>query len=145
MHVAAYSPRPGTLSYKWEDDVPLAVKKERLHAVEQVQERIATEINRGYLGRDEEVLIEAHQVAGGQHQWRGRNRTNKLVFCPATKPESTTNGATPASRRVRNATAVAVAEPSVASVAADVRPGDLVLVHIEKTTPWSLQGRLTSR
>ena len=145
VHVAAYSPRPGTLSYKWEDDVPLAVKKERLHAVEQVQERIATEINRGYLGRDEEVLIEAHQVAGGQHQWRGRNRTNKLVFCPATKPESTTNGATPASRRVRNATAVAVAEPSDASVAADVRPGDLVLVHIEKTTPWSLQGRLTSR
>ena len=87
VHVAAYSPRPGTLSYKWEDDVPLAVKKERLQTVERVQERISTEINEHYLGRDEEVLVEAHQIAGGKHQWRGRNRTNKLVFCPAAKTD----------------------------------------------------------
>src|SRR5262249_5911457 len=41
VHVAAYSPRPGTLAYKWQDDVPVTVKKERLHAVERVQEGIA--------------------------------------------------------------------------------------------------------
>src|SRR5262249_30510732 len=55
VHVAAYSPRPGTLAYKWQDDVPAAVKKERLHAVERVQERIAREINATYQGRVEEV------------------------------------------------------------------------------------------
>ena len=118
VHVAAYSPRPGTLAYKWQDDVPLEVKKERLHRVEQAQERIAREINETYLGRDEEVLIEAHQVTNGEHQWRGRNRTNKLVFCPAARPTSTGDSGT------------------------RVGPGDLVMVRIEKTTPWSLQGRL---
>lgn len=120
VHVAAYSPRPGTLAHKWQDDVSLEVKKARLHRVEQAQERIARAINETYLGRDEEVLIEAHQVTNGEHQWRGRNRTNKLVFCPAERPASTGDGAR-------------------------VGPGDLALVRIEKTTPWSLQGRLITR
>ena len=121
VHVAAYSPRPGTLAHKWEDDVPLELKKQRLHAVEQVQERIAREINEPYQNRVEEVLVETHQVTGGHHQWRGRTRSNKLVFFPATKPDATT------------------------SDGADVRPGALVPVLIDRTTPWSLQGRLTTR
>ncbi len=37
VHVAAYSVRPGTVAARWEDDVPLAEKKRRLHAVEEVQ------------------------------------------------------------------------------------------------------------
>ena len=121
VHVAAYSPRPGTLSYKWDDDVPLAVKKERLHAVERLQERISTTINASYLDLDEEVLIEAHQITGSQHQWRGRNRTNKLVFFPATMPGKED-------------------APGPGLLA----PGNLALVRIEKTTPWSLQGRLAT-
>ena len=140
VHVAAYSPRLGTLSYKWEDDVPLDVKKQRLHAVEQVQERIARELNVPYQGRVEEVLVEAHQVSGGQHQWRGRTRTNKLVFFPATRPAARANSGT------------AIASPSTSghpadepAVTLDIHPGDLVPVQIEKTTPWSLQGRLLTR
>ncbi|HKV84225.1 MAG TPA: MiaB/RimO family radical SAM methylthiotransferase [Ktedonobacterales bacterium] len=121
VHVAAYSPRPGTLAHKWEDDVPLDMKKQRLHAVEQVQEEIAREINEPYQNRVEEVLVEAHQVAGGQHQWRGRTRTNKLVFFPATKPEDGVAGG------------------------AMAQPGALVPVLIDRTTPWSLQGRLITR
>src|SRR5215472_4541571 len=65
VHVAAYSVRPGTVAAHWEDNIPLAEKKRRLHAVEQVQERIAAELNAPYLGRAEEVLVEAHQVSGG--------------------------------------------------------------------------------
>jgi tRNA-2-methylthio-N6-dimethylallyladenosine synthase len=121
VHVAAYSPRPGTLSYKWDDDVPLAVKKERLHAVERLQELISTTINASYLHRDEEILIEAHQITGSQHQWRGRNPTNKLVFFPVTMPGK---GDAPGEDRLA--------------------PGDLAMVRIEKTTPWSLQGRLAT-
>jgi tRNA-2-methylthio-N6-dimethylallyladenosine synthase len=117
VHVAMYSPRPGTLAFKWEDDVPLEVKRERLHAVEAVQERIALESNAPYVGRIEEVLIESHQVAGGQHQWRGRNRTNKLVFLPATRPGAASDHG------------------------AEVRPGDLVNVRIDRATAWSLQGQ----
>ncbi len=141
VHVAAYSPRPGTLAHKWEDDVPLDVKKQRLHAVEQVQERIARELNEPYLSRTEEVLVEAHQVATGQHQWRGRTRTNKLVFFPATKPGASTSVHTAVETTGRR-TATALAEPAIAT---DVRPGSLVPVLIEKTTPWSLQGRLITR
>jgi len=144
VHVAAYSPRPGTLAYKWEDDVPLAVKKARLQRVEQVQERIARELNAPYQGRVEEVLIEAHQVANGHHQWRGRTRTNKLVFFPATRPG--VEGAAPLSAATehegRKGHAVALAEPALLT---DVRPGSLVPVLIERTSPWSLQGRLVAR
>lgn len=136
VHVAMYSPRPGTLSFKWEDDVPLEVKRERLHRVEQLQERIARELNEPYVGRTEEVLIESHQVSGGQHQWRGRNRANKLVFLPATRPGS----ARAAREQAREESGAGVA--TMGRVAADVRPGDLVPVRIERATAWSLQGRL---
>src|SRR5262249_60879924 len=86
VHVAMYSPRPGTLSFKWEDDVPHEIKKQRLHAVEELQERIARELNAPYEGQTVEVLVEQHQVGNGQHQWRGRTRTDELVFFPAAKP-----------------------------------------------------------
>jgi tRNA-2-methylthio-N6-dimethylallyladenosine synthase len=126
--VAAYSPRPGTLSYKWEDDVPLAAKKERLHAVEQLQEGISRAINATYLGRTEEVLVESRQIGAGQPQWRGRNRTNKLVFFPATRPdadgEDSTSGALAVATRART----------------DIRPGALARVRIDRTSAWSLQG-----
>jgi tRNA-2-methylthio-N6-dimethylallyladenosine synthase len=123
VHVAMYSPRPGTLSFKWEDDVPLEVKRQRLHVIEEMQERIAQEANASYVGRDEEVLIESHQVAGGQHQWRGRTRTNKLVFLPATRPGGTSEDGAPGFH-----------------AGADVHPGDLASVHIDRATAWSLQG-----
>src|SRR5258708_34568711 len=78
VHVAASSPRPGTLAYKWEDDVPLAVKKARLQRVEQVQERIAREPNAPYQGRVEEVRAEWPRAATGHHQCGRRTRANKL-------------------------------------------------------------------
>jgi tRNA-2-methylthio-N6-dimethylallyladenosine synthase len=126
VHVAAYSPRPGTLSYKWEDDVPLVVKKARLHAVETTQERISREINASYLGRVEEVLVESRQTSNGQQQWRGRNRANKLVFFPATRPAAEES---------------ATASGGVATLArTEIRPGGLAQVVIEHTSAWSLQG-----
>jgi len=58
-----------------EDDVPHEEKLRRLHAVEALQERIATEINLGLVKTTQEVLIE-----GGQDKvLTGRTRTNKLV------------------------------------------------------------------
>lgn len=155
VHVAAYSPRPGTLAYKWQDDVPLDVKKARLHAVEELQERIAREINATYLGNVEEVLVESRQVAGGQHQWRGRTSTNKLVFFPAEKPGAASSASPSPNEGKMVSTAEGLSGVRVPSSprnakgprGADLRvtPGDLVPVRIEKTTPWSLQGRLTIR
>jgi tRNA-2-methylthio-N6-dimethylallyladenosine synthase len=76
VHVAMYSPRPGTRAADWDDDVTPAVKRERLHAVERVQERVASEINAALLGETLDVLVDGQRKG----RWEGRTRTNKLVF-----------------------------------------------------------------
>ncbi|HLE14767.1 MAG TPA: tRNA (N6-isopentenyl adenosine(37)-C2)-methylthiotransferase MiaB [Anaerolineales bacterium] len=76
-HLARYSPRPGTVAERrLPDDVPDEEKWARFRALEDLQERIAGEINRRYLGQTVEVLFE-DEVRG---RWRGRTPTNKLVF-----------------------------------------------------------------
>ncbi len=76
VHVAAYSPRPGTIAFrKMEDDIPAEVKADRLHRVEAIEARISQEINDTYLGTTQEILIEG--VRGEQPF--GRTRTGKLV------------------------------------------------------------------
>ncbi len=76
VHVAAYSPRPGTIAHRsMEDDVPAAVKQERLQAIEQLEARISLEINRALLDSEQEVLVENRR----EGRWTGRNRLGKLV------------------------------------------------------------------
>jgi tRNA-2-methylthio-N6-dimethylallyladenosine synthase len=83
VHVAMYSPRAGTASLQlWEDDVPLAEKKRRLHEVELVQARIAEEINRTMVGTRQEVLVEGTR----QDKWYGRTRNNRLLFFASDQP-----------------------------------------------------------
>lgn len=80
VHVAAYSPRPGTIAWrKMEDDVPAAVKSARLHRVEEIEGRISLEINETYVGTTEQILVEG--VRGSQPF--GRTRTGKLVHLDA--------------------------------------------------------------
>jgi tRNA-2-methylthio-N6-dimethylallyladenosine synthase len=77
VHVAAYSPRPGTIAWrKHEDNVPSEVKKGRLNKIEALQTKIAGEIN--YLLRDKtvEVLVEGRKKG----KWYGRTRSDKLAF-----------------------------------------------------------------
>ena len=111
VHVAAYSPRPGTIAWRhMEDTVPLEEKMRRLHAVEALQERIATEINARLLNTTQEVLVEGEKDG----VLTGRNRGNKLVHfrCQVS-----------------------------GEVVRSTRIGDLVDVRITKTTPWSSAGR----
>jgi tRNA-2-methylthio-N6-dimethylallyladenosine synthase len=76
-HIAMYSPRPGTVSAKiMPDDVTPDEKKRRLQAVNELQEQILAEINADLLGRVVEILVEEKQ----KNRWRGRTRTNKIVF-----------------------------------------------------------------
>jgi len=76
VHVAAYSPRPGTVAAAWQDDVPHWEKMVRLHAVEALQERIGRELNSKHLGEELEVLVEGSE----RGKWQGRTRTNKIIF-----------------------------------------------------------------
>ncbi|MEX0749553.1 MAG: radical SAM protein, partial [Dehalococcoidia bacterium] len=76
VHVAAYSPRPGTIAHrKMADDVPSDVKQQRLHAIEQLETRISFEINSALLDSEQEVLVESRRDG----RWSGRNRLGKLV------------------------------------------------------------------
>jgi tRNA-2-methylthio-N6-dimethylallyladenosine synthase len=114
VHVAAYSPRPGTIAWRhMEDTIPQEEKMRRLHAVEELQERIATEINARYTDTVQTVLVEGEKAGDeGDLIYTGRNRANKLVHFRA----QSGNG------------------PGI---------GDVVDVLITKTTPWSLQGRVS--
>ena len=77
VHVAAYSPRPGTIaSREFEDNVSPAEKKRRLSMIEQLQEGIAAEINAQLMGKTVEILVEGRK----EGKWYGRTRTGKLVF-----------------------------------------------------------------
>jgi tRNA-2-methylthio-N6-dimethylallyladenosine synthase len=79
VHVAAYSPRPGTIAWRrMDDDVPHHEKMRRLHAVEELQEGIARQLNEALVGTVQEVLVEGER--GGKLY--GRTRTNKLVHFP---------------------------------------------------------------
>ena len=59
-----------------QDDVPEAEKMRRFRALEELQAGIAARINANYLQRTVEVLIEERKG----DRWKGRTRTNKLVF-----------------------------------------------------------------
>jgi tRNA-2-methylthio-N6-dimethylallyladenosine synthase len=106
VHVAAYSPRPGTIAWRTlADDVPQQVKMERLHIIEELQEGIAADINARLQGTVQEVLIEGEK--GGK--LNGRTRSDKIVHFYG-----------------------------------QGRPGELANVRIEKTSAWSLQGKLVN-
>ena len=77
VHLARYSPRPGTVSARrLEDDVPDAEKRRRFHLIEELQKEISQERNNRWLGEIVEVLVEDKHKGS----WRGRTPQNKLVF-----------------------------------------------------------------
>jgi tRNA-2-methylthio-N6-dimethylallyladenosine synthase len=75
VHLAMYSPRPGTLSARWDDDIPHEEKLRRHQELEKLQARIATEINSERLGQTYDVLVEGRS----RGRWTGRTRGNTLV------------------------------------------------------------------
>jgi tRNA-2-methylthio-N6-dimethylallyladenosine synthase len=110
VHVAAYSPRPGTIAYRrLEDDVPDDVKKDRLRAVEELEKSISSGLNRRYEGREEDVLVEGRRDGPSTglrtSLWHGRTRSNKLLH-----------------------------------FAGEASIGETVRVRVERSSAWSLQG-----
>jgi tRNA-2-methylthio-N6-dimethylallyladenosine synthase len=76
-HLAMYSPRPGTYSARrMSDDIQPEVKKQRWEALDRLQAEVVGNINRQLVGKTVEVLVEDLHKG----KWRGRTRTNKLVF-----------------------------------------------------------------
>ncbi|RRJ93133.1 tRNA (N6-isopentenyl adenosine(37)-C2)-methylthiotransferase MiaB [Paenimyroides tangerinum] len=78
-YMFAYSERPGTLAArKLEDDIPEEVKKRRLQEIVDLQQRIALEQTRRFVGQTVEVLIEKTSKKSDEH-WSGRNSQNTTV------------------------------------------------------------------
>jgi tRNA-2-methylthio-N6-dimethylallyladenosine synthase len=98
VFAAAFSSRPGTPAARLVDDVPPAVKRQRLNALLAAQESIGLERLRRFEGQDSEVLVEEVRPASGHDHVHdpgaegspvgsgasparlvGRNRQNRLV------------------------------------------------------------------
>jgi tRNA-2-methylthio-N6-dimethylallyladenosine synthase len=77
-----YSERPGTLAARrYTDDVPEAVKKERLQEIVDLQGRLSFESNKADLGKTFEVLVEGDSKKNKEF-WMGRSSQNKVIVFP---------------------------------------------------------------
>jgi tRNA-2-methylthio-N6-dimethylallyladenosine synthase len=77
IHLARYSPRPGTVSdRRMADDIPEEEKRRRYELIDDLHREISQEKMRHWLGQTVEVLVEEKHKG----RWRGRIPQNKLVF-----------------------------------------------------------------
>jgi len=77
-----YSERPGTLAArKYEDDIPLQVKKRRLQEIIRLQQQISFQHNQRDIGKRFKVLIEGDSKRSDQ-DFCGRNSHNKMIVFP---------------------------------------------------------------
>jgi tRNA-2-methylthio-N6-dimethylallyladenosine synthase len=78
VHLAQYSPRPGTFAAeRWTDDVPAEVKRRRINDLLELQRGIAGRRARRWLDRTVQVLVEGDDGLGRPY---GRNRQGKRVI-----------------------------------------------------------------
>lgn len=81
-YMFSYSERPGTLAERrYEDDVPLEIKKRRLAEVIDLQRKMTTESYHKDIGKTFEVLIEGTSKRSDD-QWSGRTSQNKVTVFP---------------------------------------------------------------
>src|SRR6187551_1141309 len=77
-----YSERPGTLAERrYDDDVPLEIKKRRLQEVVDLQGRLSHESNKKDLGKIFKVLIDGDSKKD-ETEWMGRSSQNKVIVFP---------------------------------------------------------------
>lgn len=78
MNTAAYSPRPMTPAAEFENQIPEAVKTDRLARINRLVTEHAHERSMRYVGRIEHVLVE-NQSSKNVREIIGRNPTNRAV------------------------------------------------------------------
>lgn len=74
-----YSQRSGTPAATMPEQLPLAVKKQRLQQLMDVQNEISLRRNQQYLNKQVKVLVEGPSKNDENH-WMGRTDTNKIVL-----------------------------------------------------------------
>jgi tRNA-2-methylthio-N6-dimethylallyladenosine synthase len=136
VFAAAYSPRPGTPALRLADDVPPAVKRRRLNELLARQEKIGLELNREWLGRDVEVLVE--QITPPRRRLDPSDSdADEDEPASAVPPLAGTagEGSVALAGRTRHNKLVHLAgDPDLV--------GHAVRVHVEYAGPFALRGRL---
>ncbi|HLH67828.1 MAG TPA: MiaB/RimO family radical SAM methylthiotransferase [Candidatus Dormibacteraeota bacterium] len=129
VHLAQYSPRPGTFAAdRMPDDVPSEEKRRRLNELLALQREIAARRAARWVGRTVEVLVEGLDELGRPY---GRNREGKRTVIRPSRPSG--------GRGDRGA----VGRPSDGRTAASVPAvGELVRVHVEEASAGQLAGSL---
>lgn len=74
-----FSPRRGTPAASFPDQLPLEVKKERLHRLMELQNRISLQKNQAFVGKVVEVLVEGPSRTNSDI-YTGRTRDNRTVL-----------------------------------------------------------------
>ncbi len=77
----AFSPRPRTPAAKYQGQVDETVKKDRLHRLFALTDRVSTELNQELVGREIAVLIDGDSRRNSEH-WQGRGEDNRVVNFP---------------------------------------------------------------
>ena len=76
-----YSPRPGTPAADLADDVPMAVKKQRLHRLQSRINQMSAAISRSMVDSVQRVLVEGTSRKDGR-ELSGRTENNRVVNFP---------------------------------------------------------------
>ncbi len=81
-YMFTYSERPGTMAErKMDDDIPKAIKKQRLAEIVDLQQEHSLFRTQQFVGKVVEVLIEKESKKSTEH-WSGRNEHNTVVVFP---------------------------------------------------------------
>ncbi|HEY7837005.1 MAG TPA: tRNA (N6-isopentenyl adenosine(37)-C2)-methylthiotransferase MiaB [Terriglobales bacterium] len=130
-----YSPRPHTEAGAWgagSDDIPDAVKTERLMILQRRQQELQLEDNQAWVGRNLEVMVEAYHPK--LNQWAGRSSSNRVVNFSSSLPAPV---AAPPALAILGQTA-----PTTAPLPRNaLDPGAYVQVQIDKAGPNSFVGQ----
>lgn len=79
-----YSQRKGTVAQqKFPDDIPEAVKTERIVRLNEIQTVISYEKNKEHIGQTQTIMLESLSTARSDAERQGRTDGNKLVIVPS--------------------------------------------------------------
>ena len=136
VFAAAYSPRPGTPATRLPDDVPAAVKKERLNRLLALQEEIGFARNRERLGSVASVLVDTlERPRGHDHDEAGNEPPPATLAGRDPFADPLPDGWVRLAGRSRDNRLVHLAgTPALV--------GSIVDVRIEAAGPYSLRGIL---
>ncbi len=136
VFAAAYSPRPGTPATRLPDDVPAAVKKERLNRLLALQEEIGFARNRERLGSVASVLVDTlERPRGHDHAEEGGEPPPPTLAGRDPFAAPLPDGWVRLAGRSRENRLVHLAGPAAIV-------GSIVDVRIEAVGPYSLRGVL---